>query len=75
MVWGKTNQELQKACEKKLAHKKEISGIWVVRFALFPVWLTNGQTLWLQSYEQMIDYSWGNSGQEYQIKTKRETLK
>ena len=75
MVWGKTNQEREKAREKKLARKKERSGKWVVRFAWSPVLLTNGQTLWLQSFEQKIDYSWGNSGQEYQIVKNRETLK
>ncbi len=75
MVWGKTNQEVEKAREKMLACKKEISGKWIVHFALFPVWLVNGQTLWLQMYEQKIDYSWGISGREYQIVEKRETLK
>ena len=75
MIWGKTNQDLQKAREKKLAHKKEISGIWRVCFAWSPVYLTNGQMLWLQMYEQKIDYSWSNRGYEYQIVKNRETLK
>lgn len=75
MIWGKTEQEIRKARDKELEYKKRISGKWIIHFAWSPVWLINGQMLWLEKFERCIKYSWSNSGHEYQVVTARKVIK